>query len=108
DDVDKKKPDPMIYIQAAAKLGVQPAECVVIEDSVIGLQAAAGAGMRCIITYTSSTAKEAFGGAERIVASLGFPANITVEELQQGRIAQDDRINMSTSDTEVFWHIPNQ
>lgn len=108
DDVDKKKPDPMIYTQAAAKLGVQPAECVVIEDSVIGLQAAAGAGMRCIITYTSSTAKEAFGGAERIVASLGFPANITVEELQQGRIAQDDRINMSTSDTEVFWHIPNQ
>lgn len=55
DDVDKKKPDPTIYKVAATRLGVSPAECVVVEDSTIGLQAALGAGMRCIITYTPST-----------------------------------------------------
>jgi HAD superfamily hydrolase (TIGR01509 family) len=55
DDVDKKKPDPTIYRVAAQKLGVAPGECVVVEDSMIGLQAARDAGMRCIITYTPST-----------------------------------------------------
>jgi HAD superfamily hydrolase (TIGR01509 family) len=58
DDVDKKKPDPKIYNVAAQKLGVAPADCVVVEDSTIGLQAALGAGMRCIITYTPSTKQQ--------------------------------------------------
>jgi len=58
DDVDKKKPDPKIYNVAAQKLGLDPSECVVIEDSTIGLQAALGAGMRCIITYTPSTKQQ--------------------------------------------------
>ena len=38
DDVPKKKPDPSIYTLAARRLGVQPAECLVVEDSAIGLQ----------------------------------------------------------------------
>lgn len=58
DDVDKKKPDPKIYNVAAQKLGLDPADCLVVEDSTIGLQAALGAGMRCIITYTPSTKQQ--------------------------------------------------
>jgi beta-phosphoglucomutase-like phosphatase (HAD superfamily) len=58
DDVDKKKPNPKIYNVAAEKLGVSPGECVVVEDSTIGLEAALGAGMRCIITYTPSTKQQ--------------------------------------------------
>ena len=38
DDVDKKKPDPSIYRIAAQRLGVNPAQCLVVEDSAIGLQ----------------------------------------------------------------------
>lgn len=38
DDVDRKKPDPKIYKMAAERLGVSPEECVVVEDSMIGLQ----------------------------------------------------------------------
>lgn len=49
-----------------------------------------------------------FRGAERVVASLGYPANVTAKELQQARIAQDDRINMTVTDSGVFWHIPEQ
>lgn len=56
--MDKKKPDPKIYNVAAQRLGVDPADCVVVEDSTIGLQAALGAGMRCIITYTPSTKQQ--------------------------------------------------
>jgi hypothetical protein len=55
DDAPRLKPDPIIYTTAAERMGVLPSECLVVEDSVVGLKAATGAGMRCIITYTRST-----------------------------------------------------
>jgi len=55
DDVPRKKPDPIIYKLAGEKVGLAPEKCVVVEDSLVGLRAAKGAGMRCIITYTDST-----------------------------------------------------
>lgn len=60
DDVSKLKPDPMIYNATAEKLNIDPERCVVIEDSIVGLKAAKGAGMKCIITYTTSTENEDF------------------------------------------------
>jgi len=68
DDVDKKKPDPMIYDLAAERLGVAPSNCVVIEDSKIGLDAAQRAGMPCYITHTDSTKGQDFTGAIAVVA----------------------------------------
>ncbi|KAJ8608443.1 hypothetical protein CTAYLR_009597 [Chrysophaeum taylorii] len=62
DDVRAKKPAPDIYNLASQKLGVDPQNCVVVEDSLVGLRAARAAGMHCIITYTSSTAAEDFYG----------------------------------------------
>ena len=38
DDVDKKKPDPMIYRIAAERLKVDPKQCLVVEDSTVGLK----------------------------------------------------------------------
>jgi HAD superfamily hydrolase (TIGR01509 family) len=70
DDVPRKKPDPLIYNLAAEKLGLHPDECVVIEDSMVGLNAALGAKMRCVITTTASTADQAFPGAALVVADL--------------------------------------
>ncbi|KAJ0647535.1 putative phosphoglycolate phosphatase-like, domain 2, HAD superfamily [Helianthus annuus] len=63
DDVKEKKPDPSIYITACKILGVSEKACLVVEDSVIGLQAATKAGMSCVITYTSSTAEQDFTDA---------------------------------------------
>jgi len=40
------KPDPALYLHAAAALGLAPAQCIVVEDSLPGVQAAVGAGMR--------------------------------------------------------------
>jgi HAD superfamily hydrolase (TIGR01509 family) len=42
------KPAPDLYLHAARALGVQPADCVVVEDSAAGAQAARSAGMRCM------------------------------------------------------------
>lgn len=46
--VKQKKPAPDIFLVAAQTLGVSPAECVVVEDAVNGIQAAKSAGMRCV------------------------------------------------------------
>eukprot|EP01018_Ginkgo_biloba_P005260 Gb_32746 [translate_table: standard] len=70
DDVRKKKPDPSIYLEAAKRLGVSVKHCLVVEDSVIGLQAAKGAGMACVITYTSSTKEQDFKDAKAIYPDL--------------------------------------
>jgi len=70
DAVARKKPDPAIYTLAAATLGLTPAACVVIEDSNIGLRAARGAGMRCIVTRSTYTHDEDFTGADRVVDDL--------------------------------------
>jgi len=48
EDVTKKKPAPDIFLKTAEKLKVWPTECVVIEDSVQGVQGAIAAGMSCI------------------------------------------------------------
>ena len=47
DDVDSKKPDPMIYCIAAERLNVDPRQCLVVEDSTIGLQVIWHAALKC-------------------------------------------------------------
>ncbi|KAK3123723.1 hypothetical protein QOZ80_8AG0635100 [Eleusine coracana subsp. coracana] len=79
DDVKLKKPDPTIYITAAEKLGVDSKNCLVVEDSVIGLLAAKGAGMSCIITYTNSTANQDFKDA---IATYPDLSNVRLEDLK--------------------------
>ncbi|XP_057500626.1 haloacid dehalogenase-like hydrolase domain-containing protein At4g39970 [Actinidia eriantha] len=79
DDVKEKKPDPSIYLTAATRLGVLGKECLVVEDSVIGLQAAKGAGMSCIITYTPSTANQDFKDAIGIFPDL---SNVRLKDLE--------------------------
>jgi beta-phosphoglucomutase len=55
DQVKKGKPDPEIYLKSAEIFKVEPSECVVFEDSIIGLKAAKAAGMKTVAiinTYT--------------------------------------------------------
>ena len=55
DDVESGKPDPEIYNLVASELAVSPADCLVIEDSVSGVQAAISAGMRVLAVSTPFT-----------------------------------------------------
>lgn len=48
DMITKSKPDPEIFLLAAEKMGVEPENCTVVEDSAAGITAAGRAGMRCI------------------------------------------------------------
>lgn len=48
-DVDKHKPNPDTFLQAAEKMGVKAQDCVVFEDTALGLQAAHAAKMDCFL-----------------------------------------------------------
>lgn len=73
------KPDPAIFLQAAAALGAKPAECLVIEDSLMGLEAARAAGMRCIAVTTTHPASKLI--ADIVVDSLAKLPPDTFERL---------------------------
>ncbi len=55
-DVKNKKPDPELFLLAAAGIGIDPARCVVIEDAPNGIQAAKAAGAKCIAVTNSADA----------------------------------------------------
>ncbi len=48
EDVAHSKPDPEIFLKAAATLNVNPNECLVVEDSALGVEAAKRARMKCV------------------------------------------------------------
>ena len=47
-DVGAFKPDPTLFLHAAKQLNLKPSECIVIEDSIHGLEAAKRAGIKCL------------------------------------------------------------
>jgi HAD superfamily hydrolase (TIGR01509 family) len=73
DVVAHKKPAPDIYQLALEQLGIPTAEALVIEDSRNGLLAAAGAGLRCVMTVNGYTEAEEMGESVLVVSSLGDP-----------------------------------
>ena len=68
-DVEKKKPAPDIYIKAAKNLGLEPHECLVVEDAISGVKAGKTAGCKCLAVTTSFEAS-ALSEADWICRSL--------------------------------------
>jgi HAD superfamily hydrolase (TIGR01509 family) len=58
DEIFSPKPDPEVFLISAAKLGVKPEDCVVVEDSVFGVRAAKAAEMRCIAVSSGAYSRE--------------------------------------------------
>jgi beta-phosphoglucomutase len=54
EDVTAGKPDPQVFLAAAATLHVPPSACVVVEDAAAGIEAAKRAGMKCVGVSRSS------------------------------------------------------
>ena len=54
DDVAAGKPDPGVYLLAAARLGVDPGRCLVVEDSINGVRAGKAAGMTVVLVPNAS------------------------------------------------------
>lgn len=70
-EVGKGKPDPAVYVEAARRLGIDPKDCVAIEDSKNGVASAKAAGMTCIgLQHLKSAVQDDLSAADRIVTSL--------------------------------------
>jgi HAD superfamily hydrolase (TIGR01509 family) len=68
DDIDEPgKPEPYIYEHAASELGLEPEECVVVEDSYNGVLAASRAGTHCIGYRTSENRDVDHSAADEVV-----------------------------------------
>jgi len=72
EEVLRGKPAPDVYVEAARRLGVQPARCAAVEDSTNGLRSAAAAGMRVVAipNRTFPPSAEALHAAAAVVDSL--------------------------------------
>jgi beta-phosphoglucomutase len=69
-EVERLKPHPDIFLEAARRLGVPPSECVVIEDAEKGIRAGKAAGMKCIAVPNRFTAGNDFSAADLVLGSL--------------------------------------
>ncbi len=81
DDVAHGKPHPEPYLQAAARLGVEPAGCVVVEDAPAGIEAGRAAGMR-VLAVATTHAPEQLSAADAVLPVIDA---LTVRE-QDGRL----------------------
>ena len=82
--VPHKKPAPDIYNYVLTKLGLSAVECLALEDSENGLQAARAAGVEALITVNPYTDRQDFSAAAAVLDHLGDPGNPC--HLLQGRL----------------------
>ncbi|RST06634.1 HAD family phosphatase [Streptomyces sp. WAC07149] len=70
EEVERGKPAPDVFLEAARRLGARPADCVVVEDAAPGALAAQAAGMGCVaVPYVAETAGDpAFAAAGLLFA----------------------------------------
>jgi histidinol phosphatase-like enzyme len=69
ESVKESKPDPETYLLCAEQLGIAPEHCIVFEDVPKGVEAAANAGMPCVV-ITSMHTKEEFSAYQNIVCFI--------------------------------------
>lgn len=78
EEVDKGKPSPDIFLEAAKRLGVKPEECLVIEDSKNGVIAAKNAKMKCIGFINLNSGVQDLSKADIVVESI---ENIKIDNI---------------------------
>ena len=86
-EVAEGKPSPLGFLLAAEKLGVEPENCIVIEDAIAGVAAAKRAGMHCL-AVTNSHPRTSLKEADLVVDTLEA---VTVEGLEQFLRCQKER-----------------
>ena len=78
-DVTEGKPSPQSFLLAAQKLGIEPKNCIVVEDAVAGVSAAKKAGMRCL-AITNTHPRTSLIEADLIVDTL---EKVSINDLER-------------------------
>lgn len=79
EDVAAKKPDPEAYLKVLERLSLRPEQCLVFEDSAIGLAAARAARLKTVVTPSTYTLGEDFSGAHVVLDDLG---TVSIDDLR--------------------------
>ena len=95
----RKKPDPGVYTWVLEQLGLQPEQCLALEDSTNGLRAALAAGVPTVITVSFYSSGEDFSGAVAVMDHLGEPT-------MPFRLVQAKAVEKGYADLELLeaWH----
>lgn len=83
EDTQRGKPDPQVFLVAAAKVQVEPRRCVVMEDAVAGVQAAKAGGMKCVaVRFVGHHSEDKLmaAGADLVVETL---ERVNVEKIHE-------------------------
>jgi beta-phosphoglucomutase family hydrolase len=81
EDVLNGKPNPDIFLKAAQLLGVQPENCLVIEDSSNGISAAKKATMKCIGFQNHNSGKQDLSNADAIIDRFDLKTREIIDQL---------------------------
>ena len=80
DDVSTSKPHPETFTRCAQLLGIDPANCIVFEDSPKGVESAAAAGMKAVVITTMHEAHE-FAAFTNIICFVSDYKDLSVNDL---------------------------
>lgn len=72
DEVAAKKPAPDVFLLALSRLGLNPEDCIAVEDSRNGVLSAHAAGLAVVVTPSAYTAQEDFSDAAHVVTDLTY------------------------------------
>ena len=86
DDVTNGKPDPEIFLKASEITNIKPENCIVIEDSKNGVQAAKLAGMKCIGFFNPGSGNQDLGIADLILDSFYNLNSNLIQKIFSGEI----------------------
>jgi HAD superfamily hydrolase (TIGR01509 family) len=101
EDVERKKPDPEVYVRAVATLGVSPHQVLAIEDSPDGAAAASAAGVPVVV------ARSAYFADAHIDAALAVGPGLHERRGWQPtmRVPSDSRVTVGLEDLEAWWRL---
>jgi beta-phosphoglucomutase family hydrolase len=78
EDVAHGKPDPEIFLKSAERLKVSPAQCLVVEDAELGVEAAKAAGMKCLGYKNPNSGNQDLSKADIVTDDF---SSLAIEEL---------------------------
>jgi beta-phosphoglucomutase-like phosphatase (HAD superfamily) len=92
EDVSSGKPDPAIYRLACNRIGIAPEGLLAVEDAISGVQAAVGAGLRCLAVGSHETATSlTAAGAARVLRDFEY---VSADDLESMLLEDDgDSVN---------------
>ncbi len=108
EDVLNGKPDPEVFLKAAEKLGVRPADCLVFEDSRSGLEAAHRAGMAAVAVATDGFMHDTSGWPRLLltISNYEFDPSILLQMLDAERFLKSELPSLLANlhaDTPAKW-----